>query len=97
MSRQAPRKGITGVLLVSALLIGGHYAMTTSRMDDVRKAFRADKPVLCESRMLRKAAQSVVIQKSKGWRLEKDTFVSPAFVRPFHLARCIVAKAISLR
>ena len=97
MSKGALRKGLIGVTAVVALLVGGHYAMTTGRMATVRKAFEADKPVLCESRMLRKAAQSVVIQKSKGWRLEGDTFVSPAYVRPFHTSRCIVAKAISLR
>ena len=97
MSQSAPRRGLIGVGIVVALMVGGHYALTTSRMAAVRDAFDADKPILCESRMLRKAAQSVVIQKSKGWRLEGDKFVSPAFVRPFHTSRCIVAKAISLR
>jgi len=97
MSKSAPRKGLIGVSIVVALMVGGHYALTTSRMATVREAFAADKPILCESRMLRKAAQSVVIQKSKGWRLEGDQFTSSEFVRPFHTSRCIVAKAISLR
>ncbi len=97
MSKSAPRKGLIGVALVVALLVGGHYALTTRRMATVREAFAADKPILCESRMLRKAAQSVVIRRSKGWRLEGDRFVSPEFVRPFHTSRCIVANAISLR
>ncbi len=97
MSPTAPRNGLLGVLLVIVLMIGGHYYMTTSRMADVRAAFAQDKQLLCESRMLRKVAQSVVVQRSKGWEIQGDQFVSPLYVRPFHVARCIVAKAISLR
>ena len=97
MSKDAPKKGLVGVAIVVALMVGGHYTMTTSRMAEVRQAFDADKQIVCESRLLRKAAQSVVIQKSKGWAIQDDTFVSPAFIRPFHMSRCIVAKAINLR
>ncbi len=97
MSPTAPRNGLLGALLVIALMIGGHYYMTTSRMAEVRAAFAQDKQLLCESRMLRKVAQSVVVQRSKGWDIKGDLFVSPLYVRPFHVARCIVAKAISLR
>jgi len=97
MSPTAPRNGLLGVLLVIVLMIGGHYYMTTSRMADARAAFAQDKQLLCESRMLRKVAQSVVVQRSKGWELRGDLLVSPLYVRPFHVARCIVAKAISLR
>ena len=59
-------------------------------MAEVRTAFEQDKPILCESRMLRKVAQSVIIQKSKEWSMEGDLFVSPNYSRPFHSARCIV-------
>ena len=97
MSKTAPRNGMLGAFLVIALMIGGHYWMTTNRMASVEKAFVQNKSILCESRMLRKAAQSVVVQKSKGWRLEDHLFKSPLYVRPFHTARCIVAKAINLR
>jgi len=97
MSSSAPRNGLMGVALVVAILVGGHYAMTVSRMASVREAFTQDKQILCESRMLRKVAQSVVIQKSKGWTLEGNLFSSPDYTRPFHAARCIVQKAISLR
>jgi hypothetical protein len=97
MSETAPKKGLLGVLLVVAILVGGHYAMTTSRMASVREAFVQDKQLLCESRMLRKVAQSVVIQKSKGWTLEGNLFSSSDYARPFHAARCIVQKAIVLR
>ncbi len=97
MSKEAPVKGLIGTLIVVVLLVGGHYAMTTHRMASVRAAFAQDRPLLCESRMLRKAAQSVVVQRSKGWRLEGNLLRSPHYVRPFHAARCIVQKAISLR
>jgi len=97
MSKTAPRNGLLGVLIVIALMVGGHYYMTTSRMASVEAAFAQDKQLLCESRMLRKVAQSVVVQKSKGWTLQEHLFRSPLYVRPFHTARCIVAKAISLK
>ena len=97
MSPTAPRNGLLGALLVIVLMIGGHYYMTTSRMAEVRAAFAQDKQLLCESRMLRKVAQSVVVQRSKGWEIQKDQFVSPLYTRPFHVARCIVARAISLK
>ena len=91
MSPSAPRKGLIGVGLVLALFIGAHFWITTSRIAAVKKAFESGKPVLCESRMLRKMAQSIEIRKGMaGWRIEGDNFVSPEYTRPFHLARCIV-------
>jgi hypothetical protein len=80
--------GITGFIL--AVFVGGHYYVTTNRMAEVRHAFDADKPILCESRMRRKVAQSVTVQKSKEWSMEEDLFISPNYSRPFHSARCIV-------
>jgi len=92
MSPSAPKKGLTGVALVLALFIGGHYWVTTSRIAAVKSAFASGKPVLCESRMLRKMAQSIEIRKGTAahWRIEGDNFVSPEYTRPFHTARCIV-------
>ncbi len=90
MPKGAYRKGVALVALVLAVLIGTHYSVTTSRMAEVKRAFAQDKVILCESRMLRKAAQSVAIQKSKAWSMEGDLFVSPHYSRPFHSARCIV-------
>ena len=92
MSPGAPRKGLGIVTLVLALFIGAHYWVTTSRIAAVKAAFEAGKPVLCESRMLRKMAQSIEIRKDTAahWRIEGDNFVSPEFVRPYHTARCIV-------
>ena len=92
MSRNAPRKGMTIVAIVLALFIGAHFWVTTSRIAEVKEAFKAGKPVLCESRMLRKMAQSIEIRRGTAarWRIEGDNFVSPEYTRPFHLARCIV-------
>jgi hypothetical protein len=90
MGKGAVKKGLFWVTLVLALLIGGHYKMTTGRMAEVREAFEKDLPIICESRMRRKVAQVVTIQKSKDWSLVNDNFVSPKFTRPFFSARCIV-------
>jgi len=90
ISKGRYKKNLTVVTLILAFFIGAHYYVTTSRMAEVRMAFEQDKPILCESRMLRKAAQSIIIQKSKEWSMEDDLFVSPNYSRPFHSARCIV-------
>ena len=91
MSPAAPRKGLLSVGAVLALFIGAHFWITTSRMAAVREAFEAGKPVLCESRMIHKVAQSIEVKKGvAGWRIEGDNFVSPSYIRPFHMARCIV-------
>jgi hypothetical protein len=90
MSKGAAKRGLLWVFLVLALFIGAHYAITINRMEEVKVAFEKDLPVICESRMQRKVAQSVNIQKSKEWSLEGDNFVSPNYSRPFFSARCIV-------
>lgn len=90
MPKGSIKKGFIGVILVLALFIGGHFYVTTNRMAEVRNAFENDKIVICESRMERKAAQSVRVQKSNEWFMEGDDFVSPNYNRPFHSARCIV-------
>ena len=90
MPKGSYKKGLSITVLVLAFFIGGHYFVTTSRMAEVRIAFEQDKQILCESRMMRKMAQSVMVQKSKAWSMEGDLFVSPNYSRPFHSARCIV-------
>ena len=90
MAKGAVKKGLFWVTLVLAILIGAHYNMTTGRMAEVKEAFEKDLPIICESRMQRKVAQTVTIQKSKEWSLENDNFVSPKYSRPFFSARCIV-------
>ena len=90
MSKTALRTGMISVILVLSFFIGSHFYVTTSRMADVRTAFEADEVVICESRMQRKVAQTVIIQKSNNWFLEEDEFTSPNYTRAFHSARCIV-------
>ena len=91
MSKNAPKKGRTWVSIVLAIVIGTHFYITTSRIAEVKKAFNEGKTVVCESRMLRKMAQSIRIQKGiSDWQIDGDNFVSPHYTRPFHLARCIV-------
>lgn len=90
MSKGAAKRGLLWVTLVLSLFIGAHYSMTINRMEEVKTAFRDDKPIICESRMQRKVAQIVNIQKSKEWALQGDNFVSPNYARPFFTARCVV-------
>ena len=67
-----------------------HYIMTTGRMAAVKSAFDAGRKIECESRLNRKAAQSVIVSKDLGWRMEGDLFTHPGYTRTFHAARCIV-------
>ena len=90
MSKGAVKRGLFWVTLVLAIFIGAHYKITTNRMAKVREAFESDKIIICESRMQRKVAQSIEIQKANDWTLEDDNFVSPNYSRPFFIARCIV-------
>ncbi len=75
---------------VFALLIAGHYKITIDRMQSVKEAFEAGKEVECESRMNRKAAQSVIVSKKLGWKLENAEFSNPGYSRKFHSSRCIL-------
>ena len=90
MAKGALKKGLFWVSLVLGIMIGAHYMITVNRMAEVKAAFEKDLPIICESRMLRKVAQTVDVQKSKEWSLEGDNFVSPHYARPFFTARCIV-------
>ncbi len=90
MPKGAYKKGVGYTLIIISLLIGLDFYMRINRMNEIKAAFNAGRTILCESRMLRKAAQSVSIQKSSGWSLENDLFSSPQYSRSFHSARCIV-------
>lgn len=90
MSKSAKKKGLSIVTGILVLMIGGHYWVTTERMKEVKQAFKRGDAIICESRMLRKGAQSIILKKSLGWKLEGDYFVSEAYTRPFFTARCIV-------
>jgi hypothetical protein len=83
------RKIVPATVLVLAALIGLHYKATTGRMAKVITTFNSNGDVICENRTNRNAAQSIVINQSKGWKLEGEVFTNPEFTRPFHTARCI--------
>ncbi|WP_457594745.1 hypothetical protein [Hydrogenimonas sp.] len=90
MGKGAVKKGLGGVGLVLALLIGGHYWVTTKRMAEVKEAFERGEKIICENRVIRKGAQSIILSKKLGWKLNGEYFVSEAYSRPFFTARCIV-------
>lgn len=90
MPQGSAKKGLMWVMLVLVVMIALHYRMTIGRMDEVKEAFAQDKVILCESRMLRKVAQTVRVQRSNDWKLEGENFTSPHYQRAFFTARCIV-------
>lgn len=90
MAKTSVKRGLFWVSLVIALMIGGHYTVTSNRMADVRTAFENGETIICENRATRKVAPTVIINKAQEWYIEDDNFVSPNYSRPFFLARCIV-------
>jgi hypothetical protein len=89
MSKGSVVKGLIFVGPAIAVFIGMHYFVTLDRMQGVEDAFLKGKKVICESRMIRKVAQSVTIQKSNEWILSDHNFSSPNYSRGFFSARCI--------
>jgi len=83
-------KALFVVAAVLAIFIGLHHKVTTDRMSEVKEAFSKGEVIICESRMQRKVAQSIDVDKSREWVLEGDLFTSPNYSRPFHTARCLV-------
>ncbi len=78
------------VIVFFTFIIGGHYYITSQRMESVKVAFSKGEDVVCENRMHRKAAQGIVINQKNAWRLADDEFVNADYNRGFHVARCIV-------
>lgn len=91
MEKGAVKKGLLWVSLVLAIMIGGHFAVTSNRMAEVRTAFENGETIICENRATRKVSPTVIINKAQEWILEEDdNFVSPNYSRSFFSARCIV-------
>ncbi len=88
---QAWKKTVPFVTITMAGFIGAHYWVTTSRMADVKARFINGGAVICESKAVRKVAQSIIIdpKKPQGWVLIGDMFQSPEYNRGFHSARCL--------
>lgn len=82
--------------LIMGIFIGLHYFVTSSRISEVEATFNSGGKVICESRTIRKVAQSVEIEKSNDWSLENHMFSSPNYVREFFSARCIKYVPITL-
>jgi len=89
VAKGAWKKGVSFVMITIVGFIGAHYFVTVDRMNDVEAAFENNKKVICESRMIRKVAQSVTIEKSNEWSLDNHIFSSPNYSRGFFSARCI--------
>lgn len=96
VAKGAWKKGVSFVMITIVGFIGAHYFVTVDRMNDVEAAFENNKKVICESRMLRKVAQSVTIEKSNEWSLENHIFSSPNYSRGFFSARCIEYVPVTL-
>jgi len=92
MGSFAKKYGFLSVFLVLSIFIFGHFYITTKRMKKVKKAFLQNKEIICENRVLTKGAQSIIIKKDRGWRLEGDFFKSSVYNRDFFLSRCLVYK-----
>ncbi len=90
------KKGLFFVGSASLSFIGVHFFVTSDRMVGVEDAFENGEKVVCESRMLRKVAQSVTIEKSNEWTLENHMFSSPNYSRAFFTARCIEYVPVTL-
>ncbi|MBU3014120.1 hypothetical protein KO488_05075 [Poseidonibacter lekithochrous] len=89
MSKGSVKRGLIFMGPAIAIFIGMHFYVTSDRMNNVENAFKQGDKVICESRMIRKVAQSVTIEKSNEWTLENHMFSSPNYSRKFFSARCI--------
>ncbi len=90
MSKGTFKKIFPVVFIFLALGIAVHYYVTTKRMQTVQEAFENNKIIICESRSMRKMSRTILIEKSKNWRIENNIFVSDDYERGFHTARCLV-------
>ena len=96
VAKGAWKKGISLMMITITGFIGVHYFVTISRMSGVEEAFNTNVKVLCESRMIRKVAQSLTVLKANEWILEDHKFSSPNYNRKFFTARCIVSMPVAI-
>lgn len=96
MKKGSVIKGLIFIGPAIVMFIGMHFYVTTDRMNDVETAFEKGEKVVCESRVVRKVAQSVTIEKSNEWKLENHKFSSPNYTREFFSARCIKHVPVTL-
>lgn len=96
MPKGSYKKGLPVIALFMAIFIGMHFYVTSTRISNVEQTFHNGGKVVCESRMIRKVAQSVTIEKSNEWSLNNHMFSSPNYNREFFSARCIKHVPVTL-
>ncbi len=96
MPKGALKKGLLLVSGILSIFIGAHYFVTSNRMNKVESAFNEGRKVICESKALRKVAQSVIIEKANEWSLNNHFFSSVNYSRDFFSARCIEYTSIKI-
>ena len=96
---KAWKKTVPFVMITISGFILAHYFVTTSRMADVKSRFLNGGAVICESKAVRKVAQSIIIdpKSSQNWTLVGDEFHSSEFNRGFHSARCLEYKISKIK
>ena len=96
---KAWKKTVPFVMITISGFILAHYFVTTSRMADVKSRFLNGGAVICESKAVRKVAQSIIIdpKSSQNWTLVGAEFHSSEFNRGFHSARCLEYKISKIK
>lgn len=89
MPKGAFKKGMIAVGAFVVIMIALHYNATTSRMQSVEEMFNSGKEIICENKMKRTVARSVILSKELGWRVEDHLFKNSDYERDFHTSRCI--------
>ncbi|MBE0513864.1 hypothetical protein [Sulfurimonas sp.] len=89
MPKGAFKKGMLSVGAFVLIMITLHYNATTSRMQNVEEMFNAGEEIICENKMKRTVARSVILSKALGWRVEDHLFKNSDYERDFHTSRCI--------
>ena len=90
------KKSLVAMTIIMSIFVGMHYFVTTSRIYEVEKTFNEGNKIICESRTIRKVAQSVTIEKSNEWTLKNHMLSSPNYSREFFTARCIKHVPVTL-
>jgi len=88
---KAWKKTVPFILITITGFVGTHFVATTSRISDAKEQFNSGGSVICESKAVRKVAQTIIInpKSSQNWSIIGDEFHSPEFSRNFQIARCL--------
>lgn len=89
MPKVAFKRGMLSVGAFVVIMIALHYNATTSRMQNVQEMFNSGEEIICENKMKRTVARSVILSKALGWRVEDHLFKNSDYERDFHTSRCI--------